>query len=194
MKATFAANLTKLRNAASMTQLELAERLNFSDKAVSKWERAESMPDVYTVKQLADLFQVSVDDLLTPSEEWKKPVIKGVLDKKHRITGGLITLVVLVSIVAIALLVFVILWLAGLPEPRVFVYMLPAVFITWLVLNSTLLDGKHNRYITMGLVFSVVAVVYAALISLNPWQLFLFAIPAEAVTWLSFYINRQRKK
>lgn len=194
MKATFAANLTKLRNAASMTQLELAERLNFSDKAVSKWERAESMPDVYTVKQLADLFQVSVDDLLTPSEEWEKPVVKGVLDKKHRITGGLITLVVLVSIVAIALLVFVILWLAGLPEPRVFVYMLPAVFITWLVLNSTLLDGKHNRYITMGLVFSVVAVVYAALISLNPWQLFLFAIPAEAVTWLSFYINRQRKK
>lgn len=194
MKATFAANLTKLRNAASMTQLELAERLNFSDKAVSKWERAESMPDVYTVKQLADLFQVSVDDLLTPSEEWKKPVIKGVLDKKHRITGGLITLVVLVSIVAVALLVFVILWLAGLPDPRVFVYMLPAVFITWLVLNSTMLDGKHNRYITMGLVFSVVAVVYAALISLNPWQLFLFAIPAEAVTWLSFYINRQRKK
>lgn len=194
MKATFAANLTKLRNAASMTQLELAERLNFSDKAVSKWERAESMPDVYTVKQLADLFQVSVDDLLTPSEEWKKPVIKGVLDKKHRVTGGLITLVVLVSIVAVALLVFVILWLAGLPDPRVFVYMLPAVFITWLVLNSTMLDGKHNRYITMGLVFSVVAVVYAALISLNPWQLFLFAIPAEAVTWLSFYINRQRKK
>lgn len=194
MKATFAANLTKLRNAASMTQLELAERLNFSDKAVSKWERAESMPDVYTVKQLADLFQVSVDDLLTPSDEWKKPVIKGVLDKKHRITGGLITLVVLVSIVAVALLVFVILWLAGLPDPRVFVYMLPAVFITWLVLNSTMLDGKHNRYITMGLVFSVVAVVYAALISLNPWQLFLFAIPAEAVTWLSFYINRQRKK
>ena len=194
MKATFAANLIKLRNAASMTQLELAERLNFSDKAVSKWERAESMPDVYTVKQLADLFKVSVDDLLTPNEEWKKPAIKGVLDKKHRITGGLITLVVLVSIVAIALLVFVILWLAGLPEPRVFVYMLPAVFITWLVLNSTLLDGKHNRYITMGLVFSVVAVVYAALISINPWPLFLFAIPAEAVTWLSFYINRQRKK
>ncbi len=194
MKATFAANLTRLRNAASMTQLELAERLNFSDKAVSKWERAESMPDVYTVKQLADLFQVSVDDLLTPVEEWKKPVIKGKLDKKHRITGGLITLVVLVSIVAVALLVFVILWLAGMPEPRVFVYMLPAVFITWLVLNSTMLDGKHNRYITMGLVFSVVAVVYAALISINPWQLFLFAIPAEAVTWLSFYINRQRNK
>ncbi len=194
MKATFAANLTKLRNAASMTQLELAERLNFSDKAVSKWERAESMPDVYTIKQLADLFQVSVDDLLTPSEQWEKPVVKDKLDKKHRVTGGLITLVVLVSILAVAFLVFVILWLAGMPDARVFVYMLPAVFVTWLVLNSTMLEGKHNRYITMGLVFSVIAVVYAALLSINPWQLFLFAIPAEAVTWLSFYINRQRKK
>lgn len=194
MKATFAANLIKLRNAASMTQLELAERLNFSDKAVSKWERAESMPDVYTIKQLADLFQVSVDDLLTPSEQWEKPVVMGNLDKKHRVTGGLITLVVLVSILAVAFLVFVILWLAGMPDARVFVYMLPAVFVTWLVLNSTMLEGKHNRYITMGLVFSVIAVVYVALISINPWQLFLFAIPAEAVTWLSFYINRQRKK
>lgn len=194
MKATFAANLIKLRNAVSMTQLELAERLNFSDKAVSKWERAESMPDVYTIKQLADLFQVSVDDLLTPSEQWEKPVVKDKLDKKHRVTGGLITLVVLVSILAVAFLVFVILWLAGMPDARVFVYMLPAVFVTWLVLNSALLEGKHNRYITMGLVFSVIAVVYAALISINPWPLFLFAIPAEAVTWLSFYINRQRKK
>ena len=177
-----------------MTQLELAERLNFSDKAVSKWERAESMPDVYTIKQLADLFQVSVDDLLTPNEQWEKPVVKDKLDKKHRVTGGLITLVVLVSILAVAFLVFVILWLAGMPDARVFVYMLPAVFVTWLVLNSALLEGKHNRYITMGLVFSVIAVVYAALISINPWPLFLFAIPAEAVTWLSFYINRQRKK
>lgn len=194
MKATFAANLIKLRNQSSLTQLDLAERLNFSDKAVSKWERAESMPDVYTVKRIADLFSVSVDTLLTPSEEWEKPVVKSDLDKKRRVTGGLITLVVLVAIMSVALLIFVILWLAGIPDPRVFVYMLPVLLVTWLVLNSTLLGGKHNRYITMGLVFSVVAVVYVALIRYQPWQLFLFAIPAEAVTWLSFYINRWRKK
>lgn len=190
----FAANLIKLRNMASMTQLDLAQRLNFSDKAVSKWERADSMPDVYTVKCIAEIFGVTVDTLLTSSEEWDKPLPDGRLDKKRRVTGGLITLVVLVAIISVALLVFVILWLAGMPEWRVFVYVLPVVFVTWLVLNSALLKGKNNRYITMGLVLSIVTVVYVALIRYNPWQLFLFAIPAEAVTWLSFYINRWRKR
>ncbi len=179
---------------ASMTQLDLAQRLNFSDKAVSKWERADSMPDVYTVKCIAEIFGVTVDTLLTSSEEWDKPLPDGRLDKKRRVTGGLITLVVLVAIISVALLVFVILWLAGMPEWRVFVYVLPVVFVTWLVLNSALLKGKNNRYITMGLVLSIVTVVYVALIRYNPWQLFLFAIPAEAVTWLSFYINRWRKR
>ena len=66
-----AGNIGKLRREAGMTQLELAEELNYSDKAVSKWERGESIPDVIILKQLADRFSVSVDFLLRadhPSE------------------------------------------------------------------------------------------------------------------------------
>ena len=58
LKPIFAENLAVLRKKKGWTQLELAERLNYSDKAVSKWERGESLPDVTILKQIADLFEL----------------------------------------------------------------------------------------------------------------------------------------
>ena len=56
LKNILAENLIKYRKAANLTQAELAEKINYSDKAVSKWERAAGMPDVDVLKQIADLF------------------------------------------------------------------------------------------------------------------------------------------
>lgn len=63
VKKSFAQRLTALRKNASMTQIQLAESLNYSDKAVSKWERAESIPDAYTLIKIAKLFDVPLDAL-----------------------------------------------------------------------------------------------------------------------------------
>lgn len=59
-------NLTELRKAAGLTQAELAEKINYSDKSVSKWERGEALPDLKVLTQLADLFEVTVDYFVTP--------------------------------------------------------------------------------------------------------------------------------
>ena len=56
IKNVVAENLKALRTTAGLTQGELAEQLNYSDKAVSKWERGESIPDVQVLKQLADMY------------------------------------------------------------------------------------------------------------------------------------------
>ena len=69
IKDIFAKNLSELRQASGMTQLELGERLNYSDKTVSKWERGESIPDAGMLKQIADVFGVSVDYLLEEDHE-----------------------------------------------------------------------------------------------------------------------------
>ena len=50
LKQIFAENLSALRKKKGWTQMELAERLHYSDKAVSKWERGESLPDVVILK------------------------------------------------------------------------------------------------------------------------------------------------
>ena len=65
-----AENITYYRKKLNLTQLELAEKLNYSDKSVSKWERAEGIPDVFVLKELSVFFGVSIDTLLSKR---KKP-------------------------------------------------------------------------------------------------------------------------
>lgn len=57
-----AKNLAYYRKASGLTQLELAEKFNYSDKSVSKWERGEGFPDIFVLKSLADFYGISVDD------------------------------------------------------------------------------------------------------------------------------------
>ena len=63
-KQTLGQKIAELRKAKNMTQLELANQLNITDKAVSKWERDISCPDVSTFPKLAEILGVSVDELL----------------------------------------------------------------------------------------------------------------------------------
>ena len=65
LKTCIAANIAAYRKRAGLTQAGLAEKLNYSDKAVSKWERGESVPDVMTLALLAQQLGISVNDLLT---------------------------------------------------------------------------------------------------------------------------------
>lgn len=65
----FGIKLNKLRKQRGLTQQELASQLNYSDKAISKWERGESVPDSYTLYLIADFFSVSIDNLLSDKED-----------------------------------------------------------------------------------------------------------------------------
>lgn len=68
-KQIVAGNLSACRKQHGLTQLQLAELLHYSDKAVSKWERGESMPDLAVMKQLADFYGMSIDDFLLAPEQ-----------------------------------------------------------------------------------------------------------------------------
>ena len=72
IKENLSQNLIKFRKASGLTQIELAEKLNYSDKAVSKWERGESIPDLSVLKNIADLYGVTIDTLISPPSH-KKP-------------------------------------------------------------------------------------------------------------------------
>ena len=65
LKLVVASNLIKLRTGAGMTQAELGALLNYSDKTISKWERGEAIPDAFVLTKLAELFHVSVDNILS---------------------------------------------------------------------------------------------------------------------------------
>lgn len=65
VKKTIAENIVRYRRECNLTQAELAEKIHYSDKSVSKWERADGVPDIFVLVMLAELFGVTVNDLLT---------------------------------------------------------------------------------------------------------------------------------
>ena len=76
LKVRIGTNIARLRKTSGMTQADLAERLNYSDKAVSKWERAESMPDVLTLMLLAEQFGTDVNELVSdPDRQPEVPIL-----------------------------------------------------------------------------------------------------------------------
>lgn len=68
LKPIIAKNISNLRQQNNLTQGDLADKLNYSDKAISKWERAESIPDVAVLKKIADLFDVTLDYLVSEND------------------------------------------------------------------------------------------------------------------------------
>ena len=68
LKSNIAKNITELRKASELTQAQLAEKLNYSDKSVSKWERGDGVPDVVVLQKIADLFGVTLNDLVSENK------------------------------------------------------------------------------------------------------------------------------
>ena len=71
LTATIAENLVYYRKKAKLTQSELAAKLNYSDKSISKWERAEGVPDIHILVQLAKLYGLSVNDFVIKQKKEK---------------------------------------------------------------------------------------------------------------------------
>ena len=76
MKKTLGTMIAELRKQHGMTQLELAEKMGVTDKAVSKWERDLSCPDINSLPALAEILGVSVEDLMQIKKEAEAPVSK----------------------------------------------------------------------------------------------------------------------
>ena len=191
-KRIVADNIIRLRTSLELTQAQLGEKLNYSDKSVSKWERAESVPDVFVLKHIADMAGVTVDYLLT--EHDSDEVIERDKEGERRYSRRFISLTVLAGIWSLAVLVFVVLWLAGIISWIVFVCAVPISLITMLVLNSIWGNRRNNLYIISLLVWSVICLVYLSALEQNWWQLFLIGVPAQIIIIFAFSIKKRQKK
>lgn len=76
MKKTLGTMIAELRKQQGMTQLELAEKMGVTDKAVSKWERDLSCPDINSIPNLAEILGVSVEELMQSKKEVETSVSK----------------------------------------------------------------------------------------------------------------------
>ena len=107
-------NLVYYRKKANLTQLELAEKINYSDKAISKWERGETIPDVFMLKQLANIYGITIDDFLSEKQNKEKETFS--LKQTFKNRRLLITLMSIGLVWLIATVVFVVLLLVGIKQ------------------------------------------------------------------------------
>ncbi len=194
-----AENIAALRKSAKLTQAELAEKLNYSDKAVSKWERGDSIPDVLVLYELAELFSVTVDYFLhSHTEDEKKPKLEA---SKNRLRL-VISLTSCLSTYFIAVLVFFILSTLD-PDAeglwRVFILPLPVISILSIVFSSIWLRGKLPLYISVSaLLWTTVLSTFVFLIGvIEAWFLFIIAVPLQVIVlfWMSLlYKGRSKSK
>ena len=207
LKPIIAKNITSLRQAAQMTQGDLAERLNYSDKAVSKWERGESVPDVLILCQLAELFQITVNDLVEDPDKLPENsgstierVVGKVAEKtlKRKADKRIILGLSSVLVWFVALLTFVTLSFFDLPKIwMVFVYAIPINAIVLLSLRSAWRDFRRNQMLISGIVWGGLLSIYMSLLvfaGLNNWRLFLLGIPSQIAIFLWFRLYRKIPK
>lgn len=189
LRRIFAKNLSDLRTQHGMTQLQLAEMLNYSDKAVSKWERGDSIPDVFVLRQMADYFGVTVDYFLTEDHtetEIKKKTVSKITKRNRRI----ITMLSASVAWLVATLLFVILNIRSLggsfPTWLLFVYAVPVSSIVLLVFNSIWGRPRANYVIITVLVWSLLASIFLSLFRFIPeiWLVFILGVPAQIIIFL----------
>lgn len=191
LRVIVASNISRLRKDANLTQAELAEKINYSDKSVSKWERADALPDLVVIKQLSELFGVSVDFLLSSHDEWN---VAPPQPSSPSYDSDIITSIAIIGIWALSLLIFLIFYFVNIKLWNIFGIATILSLITLLVLNNVWKKQKYNLLIISLLVLCIFTCVYFSLYSLNIWQIFFLWVLAEIIVILSFRIKRKKRK
>lgn len=190
IKLNVSKNISELRQANGMTQIDLAEKLSYSDKAVSKWERGESIPDVTVLVSIANIFGVTLDYLISSDHTEKAPAAAACVvdDEKKKRNRILVTEISMLLAWFVATAVFVILGIVGSSWSigyhwLSFVYAVPVSAIVWLVFNSVWFDPHANYFIISILVWSLLCSIYLTVLACGPniWQLFLLGIPGQII-------------
>ena len=207
LKKQIGVNIATYRKLGRMTQATLAEKLNYSDKAVSKWERGESVPDVVTLLQLAELFEVTVDDLLKdpdalPDHQGKLEQAMGrAVEKtlKRKADKRIILNLSALLVWTVALVLFTILSLLDVPDIwPIFVYAIPADAVVRLCLCSAWHEFRWNRVLISVIMWGSLLSIFCIVISVvssdlffRMLRIFLLGIPGQLAIFLWFRMYRK---
>ncbi len=201
LKLVSASNIIKLRQGAGLTQAELGARLNYSDKTISKWERGEAIPDAYVLTQLAAMFGVTVDYLLSSHDAWEAP--KEEEEEEYEpptpadrsYSENMIIALVFVSVWTACIIAFVSLWMAvELVLWQIFAVALPVSLLVVMILMCVFKKSAALQYIIAAFVFSIFVMLYFVLPGGRAWQLFLIGVPAVIIVFLACNIRRRPRK
>ena len=210
LKAALGANIVSYRKRSGLTQARLAEKLNYSDKAVSKWERAESMPDVLTLMLLAEQFGTDVNELLsdpdgaavaeTPAPEEKQPepkkgkTLSNAKEMLRSADKSLIQKMASALVWVVAMFIWLVLDSFDLKYSwMIFVAAVMANAIVLLCLRATWKLYGINRILVSIIMWTALLFLYLSLLfgtGVHVWRIFLMGLLGQAAILFWFKLFR----
>lgn len=193
-------NIVNLRKVNNMTQFDLASKLQYSNKTISKWERAESMPDISVLCEIADLFNVSVD-FLTKEHSEKEFDKKDKEEKQELLKNILVMTLWSIAAYFIATVIFIYAHLSNASyAPFAWIAYIFAAATCCLIVS---LSSRRHGYVTTGLVanslliWTAITSVFCITLSRsmdNSWMLFLVGLPMQAALFTQFFMRHKVQK
>ena len=187
-------NLLYLRRKNKMTQQDLAKKINYSDKAVSRWENGEVLPDVETLAKIADVYGVPLSRILekgAPEDGSPSPSRDPAL-----LTKAIIAAISVCVVWAIAVIIYVYI--------RVFVRTSFWQIFLWAVpVSSIVMHVFNNRWLRIPFVsmacssltiWGFITSTYCSILSYNVWLIFLIGVPLQAIVILVSILKKERHK
>ena len=193
VKETIARNLAELRRAHNLTQSALAEKLNYSDKAISRWEHAETLPDIETLCRICEIYGVSFEYLLSKERTEISPVSTPVKNTGRRVT---ICLIAICTIWLAALTLFTSVGtLFGVYDWRIFIWAVPLSIVVLPVCNRLWWHSIVFASIASSFIlWTTILAIYLQLLEYNLWLLFVVGAPIQAIIILAKNMPKKRTK
>lgn len=185
IKETVAKNLLKLRKKNKLTQAELSEKINYSDKAVSRWESGEVTPDIETLNKIAEVYNVSITSLFEQNLDVQN------MEKISKKEAGNRRAIILLAVSFVWLLVILIFVYSNILFNKtfweVFVYGVPATALITMIFSFIWGAGPWKFILLSAFIWTVLASIYLSFLTYNIWMIFLLGAPIQVaiVLWSS---------
>lgn len=194
LRKNIAKNISELRKASEITQADLAKQLNYSDKSISKWERGDGVPDVIVLQKIADLFGVTINDIVS-DEKPKLPRKKPYLTNRIVIPLLAVGLVFLIASIAFFVLRMIDVWVDK--SALLFAYAVPVALIVLLIFSEIWWVLTARLLTLSGLIWTLFVCIRLTVANEDINYIFIIAAILQVITVLWFvmrYRSRIRKK
>ena len=178
--------IAKLRKENGWTQNELAEKLQVSDKAISKWEVGSVLPDVETIQHIAEFFGITVNDLIYAK---KKNILKEFY-KTHLCT----TLLVTISIWFVATIIFFVLDSATSLQRTwlTFIFTIPINAIVLIVLSGIWFKKIFVYLSATAFLWSTILAIFLAINNPQLWFIFIVGVVGQGVISVAMLLKKKK--
>lgn len=193
IRSTISKNLAMLRKEKGLTQVDLAQMLNYSDKAVSRWEHGDTLPDVNVLCELCDFYGITLNDLISDDCELKKAEAKRFTKEMnaYKVWRSILsTSIVWLLATIIYTYAFAIgdktkLWI-------LFVWATPVSILAFYIFGKCFLNSHARFVLSSCIMWTTVASIFFTLLPLAFWQIFLVGLPLEVIIFLTYKMKKYK--